>query len=1276
MLNLPLRLKKVLLILSLCCYSIQAIGQSISNFKVKNDGLLKVTNYLPSEYKGHAQNWSFAQDARGVIYVGNMTGALQFDGSQWRKLPIETYQVVKGASGRIYTGFGYFKTNQVGQLEYQSFLNLVPKDFQKIASPSTRTIIATPKMVAFYKIGGLFIYQQGKIKALPLSPDFIEPLHHMDGELLMVKKNIGLMKLTGNSNTQRKWELIPGGDFFADKRVTSIIPFTQGQWLLSTYQNGLYILDKTGIKPWDVSANEFLKNNQINCSLVLNKNQIAFGTLRNGVLILNKQGKPIQWINQRNGLTTNYVRSLFLDKDKTLWIGLNNGIARVEIATPFSFWNKNIGLKGALNHIAGLHKGKFYVGTSQGVFYRDYAHYVNPLRTQSQFKPIEATKGSIFYLLDTPDGVLCANRKGIHLIKDTTATQLVSTRSTAFTIITLPKQNHKYAIATTSKDLILLENKDKQWRYKSIIEGYKGYIRYLHQTMDGYVWITAKAGVYRFKLSDSLDKIIEQKLYTTEHGLPHNDNNNVFGLSNGEFVCGTSKGIYLYDKTKDKFEPHPLFHQKLKITEHIQWIKEGKQNTTWIWTKTGIVYIKKNKQGKYVIERNLFNKYQELFSNYMAPHVIPIDEKNILFETRHGVVHYNSTIDKNYQQPFNVLIRKVSTTKGIDSLLFAGNFSAGDADKIISKQPDNHMHILPFQSNNIYFSFSAVFFEDAPKTQYSYLLENFDAEWSEWTHENKKEYTNLPAGKYTFRVKARNVYGAVSKETTYKFEITPPWYQTTWAYMLFVVVGVVLFWGTIQLYTRRLKQQKEKLEILVHERTQKIEAQADTLKEINEEIIQQRDKIDQAYQNVQLLSEIGKDITATFSMADISNIVYQRIQNVMDVEEFGIGYYLPKQDAISFSNYYHKGKTLPPLTVPMSTKNRLAVHCVAHKKEIIIGDLVNEYQGYVEKLEGYGDDELLNSMICLPLLAGGEVIGIASVQSSRKNAYSKHQINIFRNLAIYIAIALKNANSYTQIDHQNMKITDSIRYAQNIQATILPSDKMMHRCFEDHAIVYWPKDIVSGDFYWLLQVNHPQTNDLYTFVSVIDCTGHGVPGAFMSLIGYQLLNDIVQRHVLEPHLMLEELDRLIVKALRQRETENKDGMDVCMCRLQKLEDGTTELLYSGAKRDLFYMEEGEWKMIKGDRVFIGGFSEGKDTKFNNNVRTLQAGTQIYMSSDGIADMPNDRRRSFGMRRLNNTLQDNAHLPMEQQKQRLIEAIRAHQGNQEQRDDVTLLAVKI
>jgi serine phosphatase RsbU (regulator of sigma subunit) len=660
----------------------------------------------------------------------------------------------------------------------------------------------------------------------------------------------------------------------------------------------------------------------------------------------------------------------------------------------------------------------------------------------------------------------------------------------------------------------------------------------------------------------------------------------------------------------------------------------------------------------------------------MAPHVIPIDEKNILFETRHGVVHYNSTIAKDYQQPFNVLIRQVRTTKGADSLLFAGNFSANGADKITSKQPKDQIHTLPFQSNNIYFSFSAVYFEDAVKNEYSYLLENFDAEWSEWTPENRKEYTNLPAGKYTFKVKARNVYGAVSKETTYQFVITPPWYQTTWAYILFVVGGLLLLWAIIQLYTRRLKNQKEKLEILVHERTQKIEAQADTLKEINEEIIQQRDKIDQAYQNVQLLSEIGKDITATFSMADISNIVYERIQHLMDVEEFGIGYYLPKQDAISFNSYYYKGKTLPPLTVPMSNKNRLAVHCVAYKKEIIIGDLVNEYQAYVEKLEGYDDDELLSSMICLPLLAGGEVIGIASVQSSRKNAYSKHQINIFRNLAIYIAIALKNANSYAQIDHQNIKITDSIRYAQNIQATILPSDKMMHRCFEDHAIIYWPKDIVSGDFYWLLQVNHPQTNDLYTFVSVIDCTGHGVPGAFMSLIGYQLLNDIVQRHILEPYLMLEELDRLIVKALRQRETENKDGMDVCMCRLQKLTDGTTELLYSGAKRDLFYMEEGEWKMIKGDRVFIGGFSEGKDTKFNNNVTTLQPGTQIYMTSDGIADMPNDRRRSFGMRRLNGALQDNAHLPMAEQKRRLIEAIRAHQGNQEQRDDVTLLAVKI
>ena len=1291
---------RTFLLLILCMWGALAVcAQNKDDFKVKNEGLLKVTNYLPNQYRGHAQNWSFAQDKRGVMYVGNISGVLQYDGSQWRQFPIEDFQVAKDQAGRIYTALGYLRAGSAGHVTYQSLAHLLSKKNQQLAQAITRKIIVTPDFVAFHKIGSLFLYQKGKISTYPLSPDFIRPMLAIDQVLHMVKEGSGLMKLTGNTIAGKQWALVPGGEVFADKKVMAALPWGNQKWLLATAQHGLYTLDRSGFKPWKTPSDNFLKNNVVTCGLVLNKTQIALGTSRNGVLIINKTGEPIQHINQRNGLQDNYVKTLFLDKDKALWLALNKGISRVEITSPFSFWNQSIGLKGSLNHVAQLHQGKFYMATSQGVFYREKTDYINPLSSELQFKFVKGTKGSVFFVLATPEGVLCAHRNGIFLVNDSSAQKLVSTNSIVYTFIQLRASGNKYALAGTSRGMLLLEKKGATWQYKGVVKGHEKYTRYMHEGANGDLWITSDHGIYRITLSPLYDRVIEKKLYTEAQGLPAKKDNRAFGLSNGTLVLATTKGIYLYDKSSDRFAPHPLFHKQLKLNNHLQWIKEDQQKNLWFWGKTGVVLAKKSGRQSYITERKLFDKYKALFSNYMAPHVLPIDAQNILFETRDGVVHYNSSRQRNYTKPYEVLIRKVNThSNGQDSLIFGGNFSNSGHDIMLSNQPAQQKHTLAYRFRNLSFSFSAIYFEDSHKTQYQHLLENFERKWSGWSNENKKEYTNLPPGEYTFRVKARNVYGAISREASYTFVVATPWYRTVEAYVLYIVLAMLFVWGIVHLNTRRLKHQKVRLELLIQKRTKEIQLknetlesqkqeitqqaeslteQADFLKEANEEVLMQRDQLDQTYKNVQLLSEIGKELTSTLSIGVITQIVYKHIQHLMDAEEFGIGYYMKKQGFIDFDNYIHKAKVLPPLSVPMANKNRLSVHCIDHSREIILGDLPNEYTRYVDKLEGYENDILLNSMICLPLIADQEVIGLVSVQSSKKNAYNAQQISLLRSLAVYIAIALKNASSYSKIAHQHIQITDSIRYAQNIQHTILPNNQVLSACFKAHFIVYQPKDIVSGDFYWVLQTTHPQTSEQYTFMAVIDCTGHGVPGALMSMVGYQLLNEIVkQMRVIEPNLILELLDQLVVTSLRQQVSHNTDGMDVCLCRLKSLPDGATEVAYSGAKNNLIVVEDNTLKVIKADRKGVGGFFADKDNKFTKTTLRLSRGSMLYMSSDGIRDLPNHERRSFGSQRFHQLIQANASLDLATQKTVFEQALKDFLGAQEPRDDITLFAVRV
>jgi len=210
---------------------------------------------------------------------------------------------------------------------------------------------------------------------------------------------------------------------------------------------------------------------------------------------------------------------------------------------------------------------------------------------------------------------------------------------------------------------------------------------------------------------------------------------------------------------------------------------------------------------------------------------------------------------------------------------------------------------------------------------------------------------------------------------------------------------------------------------------------------------------------------------------------------------------------------------------------------------------------------------LPRSFILLPLMVEKQVIGILLLNSNYPNAYSNKDSNLLNTLAAYLSIALHNANAYQMVQSQHKNIQGSIQYAQTIQHAILPLQSNMDK-FLNHFLIYRPRDIVSGDFYWFA-VQEAGTEHETIFVAAVDCTGHGVPGAFMSLIGSTLLNETVRvKKIDHPASILEQLDEGVMKALKQDKTHNDDGMDVCLCRIERLDDGNYQILYAGAQRPL------------------------------------------------------------------------------------------------------------
>ncbi len=263
-----------------------------------------------------------------------------------------------------------------------------------------------------------------------------------------------------------------------------------------------------------------------------------------------------------------------------------------------------------------------------------------------------------------------------------------------------------------------------------------------------------------------------------------------------------------------------------------------------------------------------------------------------------------------------------------------------------------------------------------------------------------------------------------------------------------------------------------------------------------------------------------------------------------------------------------------------------------------------------------------------------------------------------------------------EIFEQHKHITSSVNYAKTIQTAILPFQKDLEKHYENF-ILFLPKDIVSGDFYWHHEIENVEN---YTsIISIIDCTGHGVPGAFMSMIAYSVLNHIVkEKMIYEPKEILEELDKEIKISLRQQQTKNLDGMDLILCKLKKIDDKTT-VYFSSAKRPLFRYNavSNEMENFKGTRRSIGGNQKVRvKVAFETKLIETNKNDILYLHTDGYIDQNNKKRKRFGTPRMNKLLLENANKIMNEQKEILETELHKYKDSVVQRDDITVVGIKM
>jgi len=810
-----------------------------------------IRNFSPEEYQANSQNWSVVQDSRGIMYFVNNDGVLEYDGINWILIdtPTEAHSIAIDNLDRIYVGldgdFGYLQSDNNGRLHYISLVDKIPKEHQNIKQ--VWNISALGDKIVFATNNKLFILQNDIINIIVSNSKFLNNFV-VDNKIYIQEKGKGLFRLRNNN-----LHLLPGRKNFNNKIVRAMLPFENSNILIITYRQGIFIYNpsKSPImwKPKGFEGiDNFIIKNKAYCGTLLYNGNFAIGTTVGGIIIFDKQGKIHTHYNKRNGLQSNISLYLFTDRNCQLWTALGNGISLIENNLPFLDYNDKNGLDGSVYCVQEF-KNKLYVGTSNNLYIKN---------KNNNFEVINGTIGQNFFLIQANEKLLLGNGpNGIFDIIDNQVLQL-KTLKNIYPILAITLQKHPNYIITKlwDKGLALIEYKNKQWLFKNFIKGFEKRVQSFVEDNNGNFWINANEQLYKLRLNETLDSVILLKEYTSAKFNLRESFIVPYQLNNGEIIFSTSKGIYCYLYKKDTFEPHPDFPM---FTEYVYNLKQATNGNIWFEQyKKGNISEKgvlRLIDGKYKIIKTPFLKFTDRSIPYTYS-IYPFSDSLVYIGTNKGLLEYHPKQKVNYDIPFNTLIRKIFVN---DSLFYGG--SIRDTLSMF-----NEKVILKYKDNNLFFHYTATFYEDSKKNLFSYrLMGSSDTTWSAWTNDYKKEYTNLDEGKYVFEVKSQNVYRKYGSTAYFAFKIFPPWYYTWWAYILYGILAIIFIFIIIRLNSVRLKHKNELLKQTVRERTKDILQQKNKILQQKEDLEEKSKKLKISNDKLNLLNSTKDKFFAIIS---------------------------------------------------------------------------------------------------------------------------------------------------------------------------------------------------------------------------------------------------------------------------------------------------------------------------------------------------------------------------------------------------------------------------
>jgi signal transduction histidine kinase/DNA-binding response OmpR family regulator len=779
-----------------------------------------VHNYHPRAYAAEPQTWDVLQGDSGIMYFANNAGVLEYDGRTWRLIELPSRLDVRwllkdprGSSspfaGRIYVGasgdFGYLAPDANGQLQFRSLLPAEAREdktFDHVFSPAV-----TPEGITFQARNRSCRWDDVKLTCRETEPS-LSRIFQVNGRHYVQKKT-GLMQMTGD--TLRP---VPGGEQFTGSEIMMLLPYGSGRdesLLVGTRDFRLFVQSGGAFVPFAAATREGHPQEVLLRGTALPDGTFALATQYRGVLIVDRDGRVVRRIDQSVGLQANHVISVWHDRDGGLWLGLQSGISRVDVGSPFSIFDEDFGLEREWRDILN-HRGTLYVRGYKGLFVADPP----AAGAAPRFRRVQDLEPPVWSMVAAGHGVLATSRDGLYELHGSQARRIVTLPSMPVAIYRSRSDPRRIYVGLV-EGVTSLRLTDGAWVDEGRVAGIDETITSMGEGRSGALWmVSQRQRILRAEFTNTRERGQGQgapdanqnqqaaNCWALATPAPQKGaqrttgrcevNIRVYSLGRGvltgrvvarevtgRLVFLTEDGIYEFDSATETFVQSPAFAALTAAGRRsFSWIAEDSRGDVWVASrKPGAVdVLRRQWDGRYVADTSSLLQ-MPAWAVYPEP-----DGRIVWLSVPDYLLRYDLSIQSRPAE-FATLIRKVTVND--DTLVYGGAPSA----------PRDTRLEFPYRSNSLHFEYAAPHFEDSERSEFQSYLEGFDRQWSAWSREPSRSYTNLPARDYRFHVRARDARGVIGSDAVFAFSVLRPWYRSWPAYVtytLFLLGAVIGLW--------------------------------------------------------------------------------------------------------------------------------------------------------------------------------------------------------------------------------------------------------------------------------------------------------------------------------------------------------------------------------------------------------------------------------------------------------------------------------------------------